>query len=559
MRIRHSLKAFVPFIMMLAAGRSASAQYGPPVPPQGSVPAGYQPYAPQSPYQSLFEQTYVSDGLWYNDATNGFGAWSRPRKFFMNLDYTRSTNRQMRGVFGHQGVQSYLQQNDPDNDEIVAGGAFYNYFNAAAPSMIPELMNNGMRGSAGFWNPDGTGLIADFSWQAEADSTFDARKNALAGRLDTATALALQASGGTTIAAPFNLNGQSDLGITMDQILAPGQPFDDTDSEEFGVFGSTFDVLDRTLLNLYGVPIDDGSLLGVTIPYDIQFLMQHRVSTMGTSIDFAFAPIYDRGGIRVNPVIGGRYYKLDEQFAFRGIDSGLSYSTNGDDDTPDNAKVFPVYNGIDDDNDFVTDNIAEEGTLDFSQVNPSDPILVRAYHDAQVVSNMSGPEFGFNYMLGEGDGITINGFTKIAAMFNNEKIKIRGDNLFNHMNVSTTVDPATGLAPLLDGYDTDNLNGPSQNAYASSNSSTHLSPLFEQSLTAEIPLFNRVPVLRNVRMLEDAKLRLGWSWLFIGEVADPVQSVIYQSNPQANLFPTIQADRGSFSQNTFSIGVNWNY
>ena len=67
-------------------------------------------------------------------------------------------------------------------------------------------------------------------------------------------------------------------------------------------------------------------------------------------------------------------------------------------------------------------------------------------------------------------------------------------------------------------------------------------------------------MLKNVQILEDAKLRLGWTFLLVGEVADPNQSVDYSAvNPKLDLFPQVQPDRGIFTQNTFNVGINWNY
>lgn len=189
-------------------------------------------------------------------------------------------------------------------------------------------------------------------------------------------------TGGRGIPANFNLNGQTDLGITTGEILGSGIPFDEADASNYGVFGSTSEVLDRTLLNLYGIPIGDGRTfgdsdaeggngLGVTVPYDIQFLMEHRLSTFGSAIDGAFAPFYERNELTIRPIVGGRYLHVNEAFTLHVADSGLSYGVNnGDNDTPDNAKVFPPANGVDDDNDFITDNPAEEGTLTFDGIEP---------------------------------------------------------------------------------------------------------------------------------------------------------------------------------------------
>ncbi len=572
MRIRHSLKAFVPFILMLATGRTVQAQYGPPGPTQGMPPAGtpegFLSYPTESPYQSLFQQNYNSNGMWFQDSNNGFGPYSHPRKYFMNVDYTRTKTRNMRGVFGSSSAQTYHQQNDPESDGIITNLESYNYFNAATADMIPTLGTSGMRISGGFWNADGSGLLIDGSWGAFGSSEFNARDNALSGRLSTETILGLQATGGRYQPHTFNLNGLTDYGVTTNQILGSGVPFDEANATQYGALGTTSQVLNRSLLNLFGIPIGDGRTvadsdaeggngLGVTIPYDIQFLMVHSVTTMGTSMDGAFSPVYERGSLKVNPVVGGRYQWVKEEFAFRGIDSGLSYGVaNGDNDTPSNAKVFPPGDGVDGNNNFITDDPLEAGTLVFNQINPSDPIMVRASQDVTVTSNLAGPEFGFHYTVGDSKGVTLIGSSKLAAMFNNEKIRLRGDNLFNHMNPDNTVIPTQ----LDDGFDTNNLNGPSQNAYSDSASSVHLSPLFEQTLTAEFPIFSHVPVLRNVQLLEDAKLRLGYTFLFIGEVADPNQSIDYSAvNPRLGLSPTVRAERDTFFQNSFNVGLNWNY
>ncbi len=563
MRIRHSLKAIVPLFLTLAGQLAFGQGAAPPT----SVPPGFlpspgsgSPYSSGSVFDPRFSQTYNDAGMWFQNSRNGFGPNNRARKPFLNLDYTYSSTRNLSGILGNSSSQSYYQQNDPDSDGIVDDLAYFRYMDPARGAFIPELNTHGMKASGGWWNVDGSGFLMDIGWQVDATSTYDARAGVMSQRIDTATALALASNGGNAIAKPFTTNGGSDLGLTLGFILAPGVPFDDTDSVEYGAWGTTFSILDRTLLNLHGIPIDDGSLLGATIPYDLQFRMQHSLTTLGSSGAFAFAPIRNSGGIRINPTFGGRYQKVKENFAFFGADSGLAYIGSGDDDTPENAKVFPPYDGIDDDDDFIADNLAEDTDPEFVQINPFDPVMVRAYHQSEVVSNLAGPEFGFNYRFGDEDeGISILGFSKFALMFNNEQVRVFGDNLFNHMSIADTPDPVTGLFPALDGFDTNNLNGPSANAYSSSSSTVHLSPLFEQSLVAEIPLFNRVPVLSDVRILDGAKLRLGWTFLIIGEIADPLQSVQYTSNPQLNMFPKARSRRDTFSQHTLNAGLSWTY
>ena len=60
-------------------------------------------------------------------------------------------------------------------------------------------------------------------------------------------------------------------------------------------------------------------------------------------------------------------------------------------------------------------------------------------------------------------------------------------------------------------------------------------------------------------LLEDAKLSLGWTFLLIGQVADPNDSIVYDSSPVTGDFLHYQIDRNTFTQNTFNVGINWNY
>ena len=122
-----------------------------------------------------------------------------------------------------------------------------------------------------------------------------------------------------------------------------------------------------------------------------------------------------------------------------------------------------------------------------------------------------------------------------------------------------TADPVTGATVETNMFNTDTTQGPSLNAFSDSASSTHMSPLFEQSFNAQIPIFNRVPVLRDVSLLEDAKLSLGWTFLLIGQIAEPNSSIVYDSSPVTGDFLHYQIDRNTFMQNTFNVGVNWSY
>lgn len=569
MRIRHSLKSLIPVILMLASARTAQAQGGPPMPGMAGpgmpgpgmpmagaqqIPGSYGMYPAQSPYQGMFEQTYQRDGTWFKNSVNGFGAANRPRDWFMNLDYTKSFNRKLHGLVGAEGVQTYFQQNDPQSNGINPGLSFYRYFDAASASIIPQLSTDGIRLSGGFWNPDGSGFLYSGGYQFESTSTFDPRSLIIGARMDEALALQFQRDSGRIGYQPFNLGGRNDLDILKNDILAPGVVFDTADNVSYGLFGSTFDVLDRTLLNLYGLPTTSGNtpivLNGETAPYDLNFVLRQTMNTGGAHAAWAFNPVYDNDNIKVRPIFGGRYFRIDETFQFDGASTLLSYNDDGDADTPINAKVFLPGTGI-----------IPTTPPTRTYVAPIGPtsLIVYSYINSQVVSNLSGPELGFHYELGRTKGIQVTGSTRVAAMFNNEKLRLSGDNIGNFMGIEVVPDPVTGANIATRMYDTNTTQGPSLNAFTDRTSSTHLSPLLEQSLNAQIPIFGRVPVLKDMWQLEDAKLSLGWTFLLIGQVADPNDSIVYDSSPVTGEFLHYKADRNTFYQNTFNVGINWSY
>jgi hypothetical protein len=569
MRIRHSLKAIIPIILMLAGARTVQAQGGPPMqgmpmpgmpmPGGQQIPGSYGMYPYQSPYQGMFEQTYQRDGTWFQNSVNGFGPTNRPRDWFVNLDYTRTRNRKMSGLVGAEGVQTYLQQNDPNNDDMNEMSNF-RYFDAVSASIIPQIATNGIRLSGGFWNPDGSGFLYSGGFQFQDTATFDARKQVLASRVLTGAAeLAFQRNSLRNDLV-YNLGGRTDRDIVENDILAPGVVFDSTDTVSYGFFGTTSQVLDRTLLNLYGIPTTSGNtpivVTGETAPYDLDFVLKQTISTGGANAAWAFSPVYDNDNIKIHPIVGGRYFRIDETFRFDGASTLLSYIDNGDSDTPINAKTFLPDTGV---VDTTTTTTTTGGQTYSAPIGGSDHLIVYSYINSQVVSNLSGPELGFQYELGRSKGIQVTGSTRVAAMFNNEKLKLRGDNIGNFTGIEVVPDPITGANIASRMYDTNTTQGASLNAFSDTASSTHLSPLFEQSLNATIPIFSHVPVLRNMWQLEDAKLSLGWTFLLIGQVADPNRSIVYDSSPITGEFLHYQIDRDTFTQNTFNVGINWNY
>ncbi len=570
MRIRHSLKAIIPVILLLAGAQTVQAQGGPPMqgmPMPGGpmagpqqVPGSYGAYPYQSPYQGMFEQTYQRDGTWFKNSVSGFGPNNRPRDWFMTLDYTRTRNRKMQGLFGAEGVPSYLQLNDPDSNQINPGNSAYNYFDAVHAEIIPRLDTNGIKLSGGFWNPDDSGFLFSGGYQFQNEQDYDARSAALSGQLDTATALRLQRDplGGSGV---FNLGGRTDLDYLVNDILAPGSVFDAAGDTRHGVSGTTFQILDRTLLNLHSLPTYSGrtqfDINGESAPYDVQFNLKQSIATGGVNADWAFSPVYDNDRIKIRPVVGGRWFWINETMSFNGVSTLLSYTSRGataDGNTPPNAKVFLPNTGV-----APTTTTIGDYNAPTNATGIDIDLLVHSYIKSQIVTNLYGPEFGFHYEMGRKKGIHFSGATRAAVMFNSETLRLSGDNIGNFMGVEVLPDPVTGANIFGRLYDTSTRQGPSLNAFRDIETGTHISPLLEQTLTAEIPIFDRLPVLKNVDILSEAKLSVGWTGLFIGEVSDPNKSINYTSSPVTGEFLSIKSGHTNFFQNTLNLGVNWNY
>ena len=87
---------------------------------------------------------------------------------------------------------------------------------------------------------------------------------------------------------------------------------------------------------------------------------------------------------------------------------------------------------------------------------------------------------------------------------------MRGDNIGDTFTTEEVVDPEPGAPTeqLRDMFDTGaTTNGLTQNAFTDSRGGMHLSPMFEQGFSAQIPLFHRIPVLRDMKILENANLQ----------------------------------------------------
>jgi hypothetical protein len=301
---------------------------------------------------------------------------------------------------------------------------------------------------------------------------------------------------------------------------------------------------------------------------------------IGTHLDYYFTPFLERKWLSVNAMAGVEYLNIRESLSFLGIDSGMLYggaansSTNGVSTLDRDFKAQSVPNGVDGNQDGIINNAvvpeaspgANSATLIISF--PSPFALLPASIDVRATTNLVGPTTGLHYLIGNSEGFHLTGETKFGLMANWETIEINGNNIGSttRLNGEFVNFPAelTGNRgnPQLETQQ--NLfipapNDPNPNAFNSSAQHSHISPLIEQSIIAEAPVFQYMPLLGKMWPFAKANLRAGYTFTWVGDVIQTNQSIDYRGNPMAGLEPRILVDRGSWWTNNWSIGASWNW
>ncbi len=516
------------------------------------MPQSFQSNPMISPFDMAFEQHFNTDGLWFKRALGGFGPGASLNDFYFNVDYTRTKSRTLSGLWGDSTAATFLQESIVNNAPGFPDIMFLPTYQERDASAIKAYWRDGIRLSGGLENRTGWGFSWNVKYDGRDSAAYDGRallneqRRSFVSVLGSTDAIFLEATGGVANpAVPDSLRYLDEREILETRILN-ARLFDAANAEPFGILGGTDDVLDRSLYPYGSIPMHNGiDIDGFAQLFDLDYILKHTIETYGSGAQVSFSPVYEDDSLQVRPIIGGRFFGINESMNFRGVDSGLDY-------------LFSVPDGVDDDDDFVIDNVEENGTLAFTDRTPNvlEEILIRSFVSSEVRSTMGGPEIGFEYSVGERGNLSLNGSTRVGALFNNEKSTLAGDNIGD----TVTTDLVNGITVLADLFDTTTADGQlTQNAFTDSSTSTHVSPMFEQSFRAELPLFEKIPVLRDVPMLEHATFRTGWTFTWIGKVADPGQQVTWLSRPRDGVFPSLKVSRSSFHQHTLDLGIHFEF
>lgn len=521
-----------------------------------SMPSQYQPWPEASPYYPDYGRTTNVDGLWeYQNALRSDLPW----KMRFRTEYVRSRTEQPRGLIGNPNAPSYKDQilpvyrnsgvmsltNLADQFEGVTNGSEgFNLYNPVVGSNIERPELDGIRMTLEMARPDDTSFEFYGFFGSDDDTKLDARDQ-VPGRGANPSVVDL------FLQDPVN-----------NLTLGPLAGFPDVET-----------ALQANLLNLRGIPLDDGTITrladgtifgGASAIYDLNFRMFLEVQQAGTGMMWKLQPLMKTNNFKLSPVVGARYFQLRETFRFYGQDSGIVYDgqTAATDPIIADLRVHSLPNGFDDNRDMIIDNagFVEDMTMGGGGgggggggaagmgrfVFNNDPALfpITSTLNNAVRSNMVGGELGLAYELfGSDYGFRIGGRSNVGLLGSFEKLNLSGENIF----ITTRQSNLNPISPA----------NPRPNTFQSDDEHARVNPMFEQQLYMEGPLFQYVPVLRRSRVFRKANFRLGYTVLMISGVARASDSTLWQGNPAANIYPAIQTNRSTWRSNSWDFGITW--
>lgn len=477
--------------------------------PQG-VPQGYQPYPAISPFGAGnvgWDQTFRdNDGLWFRRLIN------IDRQFFGSIDVTNNNIRnpgsrhlgsaylpldEISGGILSFPIPTYDQGATPDvigtvdrrvvpypwllPASLIATQRFdNNLFPIRGLDAFGQYEGTGLAGQWGFFNEDGTGMAINGFWTGQARQDFTMGQDSINGVPITQAMIA--AFDGNLL---FTRNGAIPLDWGSQQI-------------GFGAYN-----------------------LG-TAKYDLLFHYDVKSSAIGGDANVFMTPIVQRDAFKLRPLIGGRYLHIDEQFRFRGIDSGFGYDLDDSQNAGGGGGAALIGNTYrPDPNTLLASYELYEATL-----------------TNNVQSDLAGPQVGLRYDFGSGDGFKIWGQSIVGLMANQEQYHQYGNNIGDQ----------SGLLLFSGGLDMLTTDA----RFNSTRTVSHVSPLFEQTFMAEMKILDMIPLVRKLPGIENTVFRVGYTATVVGEVAQAGESIDWRGFP---LFPSIRPSRDTWWTSRWNFGV----
>ncbi|MGE4000167.1 MAG: hypothetical protein AB7I48_08120 [Planctomycetaceae bacterium] len=401
-------------------------------------------------------------------------------------------------------------------------------------SVIDAIQGDGIRSRWGYDNEDGTGLMVTGWYGGLGQERFQRGVDNWRG-IPITQDLILGNTPSSGFAPIFPRNGVLPLEF----------------SEGFGT----------GLANDQGVPGSTFGFTGISQKFDVLYQVDVETRAFGATLNAYHEPIFKRNWVSVRPTYGARYIYVDDRFNFRGIDSGLNYTVDDDAGTGGGGGgggggagggggggAGGAGGGQGSAPTFRPDGGSVHIPLD-PNGNPI-PLFFEATLNSEVDSHMAGPEVGFRYDFGQSKNFAIWGQSTIALLANSERVKLTGDKIGDPLDVFlTTFNATTGTGV--------NFTDPAVDAtFADTDTHTHASPMFEQSIFVEANLLKYVPVINKVHFLEQAQFQAGYTYTIVGNMARAAESTQWVGFPDN---PFINIDYRTWHMQNWSLGLNWNY
>lgn len=261
--------------------------------------------------------------------------------------------------------------------------------------------------------------------------------------------------------------------------------------------------------------------------YDALYKLAWQSQAYGAGVGFLGSSLYRTETMKLRPVFGMRYLNIRENATFDGIDSGFGYT-------------------------FVRAGGVGTGTGANALVGIGRPIQatvvdldlrLNSHLRSNTKAHLGGPEVGLAFELG-GDRFNIQLQSKLGILANHSTREIDG------FGIGRTF-PQVGTTPI-----TPIPNDPTLTAFQQQETTTHVSPTFEQSILLSAPILAYVPGVRKLRVFEEANFNIGYTWLVAGAVYRPGNVIDWAGFPN---FPTINSDKTTWFLQSVNFGVEWDY
>lgn len=505
-----------------------SANYGP-MPPQqyGGMPAGYPPGANAwpniTPYGAPVDQTVNERGLWFNRQLTA------PRKYYISVEGLIGNTTRPSNFIGDPQANTIPALLSPGFQFTDHNQQFVETPAGTSTIGTPDRELSSTGGNGGN-NGGNTGTTATdfpiFLGQSTGSIT------------DGLTAAGMRATWGFTNTdnSGMELSGFFLGPASSKFFLGDPVPFN-TDIYNVNPTNMINHLHAFAGLPLSGADSDHDGLPGVVMPFDMYYRLQYETQMGGANLDWYTSPIIERPAFMMRAAYGARYLAIRETFQFDGADSGLGYTIG----LPSSGSNGTGTGGT-------TTGTTTNGFLSPVTLEPLVALnIMQSLLRSSVTTQLAGPEAGVRFDIGK-DKFKIWTTSKLGLLVNYSSRNLSG------YNIGDAYYPKTG------GTITDPTVMPRNNAaatkFAHEDSTTALSPLFEQSIFGKAKLFQYVPVLKKSKILSNADFQAGYTLIVVGNVYRPSEDINWQAYPVS---PLLNDKRGSLITSNYSFGMSWEY